>query len=417
MRKISKGINLVSVIAIVIILFGPLHISLKVNSIFASLFAVIVIYSRSLDVLPDFLIKKLEWVGDRSYSIYLVHMPLLYLAKYSPMTQIGNGENRIIQSTIATVASIVFGACSYSMVENRFRNREKININNLKNITVTLVLTLLFPLTLFLAGVNSRLDLDPNLPIPSKPLPWEWDSTCQVMGSTSEIERACVYGNQESANTILLIGDSHAASNSRAVIKVAQSNDLKVSVFTQSLCPFIFVKNDLSATFKLPGLGTYCMGHNQAILDYINIQKPIITILSMRSTSAYILPNTASSRMLYRKTILNSLSKLSQSKTNFILIGAEPEYKATSSWLAKILGMKGGFSEVPLEDSRWWSDVSLSNFYYINTFKIFCPQNECKNKVGSIWLFNDEHHLSKEGAEMLLPELNQLVDEILKRNS
>jgi len=68
------------------------------------LFAVIVILFKSLDVLPEFLIEKLEWLGDRSYSIYLVHMPLLYIAKYSPVTQIGTVENRIIQSTIAVVA-------------------------------------------------------------------------------------------------------------------------------------------------------------------------------------------------------------------------------------------------------------------------------------------------------------------------
>ena len=76
-------------ITVVIILFGPVHLNLKFTSIVASFFAVIVILFKSLDVLPDFLNKKLEWLGDRSYSIYLVHMPLVYIAKYSPVFQIG----------------------------------------------------------------------------------------------------------------------------------------------------------------------------------------------------------------------------------------------------------------------------------------------------------------------------------------
>jgi peptidoglycan/LPS O-acetylase OafA/YrhL len=95
--------------------------NLKGNSVLASLFALVVILFRSLDVLPDLLIKKLEWLGDRSYSIYLVHMPLLYIAKYTPVTQIGKDENRILQSAIAVATSILLGAFSYSKIEKRFR--------------------------------------------------------------------------------------------------------------------------------------------------------------------------------------------------------------------------------------------------------------------------------------------------------
>jgi peptidoglycan/LPS O-acetylase OafA/YrhL len=417
-RNIPRNIHLLTVISVVMILFGPFHINLKVSSILASLFAVIVILFKSLAVLPDFLIKKLEWIGDRSYSIYLVHMPLVYLAKYSPATQIGKGENRIIQIAIAVVASIMLGSLSFSTIENRFRNRDKSSTSNLKNLVVTLALTLLFPLMLFLVMDRAAVSYRPDsaMPISSKPLPWEWDSKCQVMGAVSKIERPCVYGNQGSEKSILLIGDSHAASNSRAIIEVAQTNNMKVSVFTQSSCPFIINKTELSATHELPGLNNDCINHNLEVLDYINIHKPTITILSMRSTSRYIFPNTPSSRMLYRKNILDSLLNLRESKTNIILVGAEPEYKAVTTWLGRILGMKGKYSEIPFEDSRWWSDVSLANFHYMNTLDIFCPQNKCKNKQGSIWLFNDDHHLSKEGAEMLVPELNRLVGKILKRN-
>ncbi len=418
-RKIPKGIHLVTIISVIVILFGPLHMNLKVSSVLASLIAVIVILFKSLDVLPDSLIQKLEWVGDRSYSIYLAHMPLLYIAKYSPVMQIGNGENRILQSAIAVVSSILLGALIFSMIENRFRNRGKSYLMSFKNLAVTLAFTLLFPLMLFLVMDRAAISFRPDaaMPIPSKPLPWEWDSRCQLMGVVFKIERPCVYGNQESDKTILLIGDSHAASNSRAIIKVAQTNNMKISVFTQGYCPFILNTTELSASYELLGLNTNCMEHNQEILDYINIHKPIVTILSMHSTSSLILPNTASSRMLYRKGVLNSLSSLRQSNTNIILVGAEPEYKAVATWLERIFGVKGQYSGIPFEDNLWWSDVSLANFHYINTLDIFCPQNECRNKLGSTWLFNDEHHLSKEGAEMLAPELNLLVGEILKRNS
>ncbi len=124
-RRIPKGINLLTVISVVIILFGPFRINLKISSILATLFAMVVILFKSLDVVPNILSNKLEWIGNRSYSIYLVHMPLLYLAKYSPLMQIGTSENRIIQSLMAVVTSILLGSLSYSKIENKYRNRGK----------------------------------------------------------------------------------------------------------------------------------------------------------------------------------------------------------------------------------------------------------------------------------------------------
>ena len=160
MRKTPKGIHLLTVIAVVMVLFGPVHVNLKVSSILASLFAVIVILFKSLDVLPNFLIQRLVWVGDRSYSIYLVHMPLLYLAKYSPATQIGSGENPIIQSTIGVVASVLLGALSFSKIENRYRNKGKKGPTVSSGILKVSISVFIGPLTIFLllsgfSGISS----------------------------------------------------------------------------------------------------------------------------------------------------------------------------------------------------------------------------------------------------------------------
>lgn len=149
-KYISKSTHSVLVIAIVIILFCPIHIGLRSSSIFSSLLAVCVIIFKSLDVLPDFLTKKLKWIGDRSYSIYLVHMPLVYIAKYSPVFQIGNGENRIFQSTVAIVASILFGDLIYSKIESRYRNIGKMNSTASNNILKVFISIFITPLTTFL---------------------------------------------------------------------------------------------------------------------------------------------------------------------------------------------------------------------------------------------------------------------------
>ncbi len=221
LMKISRIIQLLIVIAVMIILFGPIHLELKVSSILATVLTVIVIVSRSLDVLPDILTKKLEWLGDRSYSIYLVHMPLLYLAKYSPVIQIGSGDNRMIQSTIAVFASILLGALSYSKLETRYRNKGKNEFNVSSGISKTFVSVFIGPLTLLLllsgfSGTNStpmykdRLDngmckfWTPNL---------KGDFYSRFLKCHSRFGQA-----------IVVLGDSHAMNIYNSLFLVTSSN-------------------------------------------------------------------------------------------------------------------------------------------------------------------------------------------------
>jgi hypothetical protein len=44
-------------------------------------------------------------------------MPVLYIAKFSPVTQIEKFENRNFQTIIAVFASLFFGSISYSKIE------------------------------------------------------------------------------------------------------------------------------------------------------------------------------------------------------------------------------------------------------------------------------------------------------------
>jgi len=123
--KITKGISLLLVITLALMLFGPIEIGPKAGSIVVTLISVAIVINKSLDLLPEILISKLEWIGDRSYSIYLLHMPIAYIAKYSPLTHSGSGGNRILKLTVIVVASILLGALSYSKIENRYRDRDK----------------------------------------------------------------------------------------------------------------------------------------------------------------------------------------------------------------------------------------------------------------------------------------------------
>lgn len=159
-KRIPKTINKLTVISVIILLFGPINLSIKVSSILASLIALTIVVFKSLNVFPGVLISILEWMGDRSYSIYLVHMPLLYIAKNSPVTKIGNDEDRIAQSIIAMIISILLGALMYSKIENRYRNKGKTEATLSRGIWKVFTFVFIVPLAmlLFLSKISGSND-------------------------------------------------------------------------------------------------------------------------------------------------------------------------------------------------------------------------------------------------------------------
>jgi hypothetical protein len=62
--------------------------------------------------------KSMQWVGQRSYAIYLVHWPIIVLFKYCTDFQLNNGERAVL-----LVLSIIAAIGLHELVEKRFRKR------------------------------------------------------------------------------------------------------------------------------------------------------------------------------------------------------------------------------------------------------------------------------------------------------
>jgi peptidoglycan/LPS O-acetylase OafA/YrhL len=413
--KIPMGIHFLTVITGVIILFGPVHLNLKFSSIIASFLTVIVILFKSLDVLPNFLIQRLAWIGDRSYSIYLVHMPLLYLAKYSPVIQISNIENRVIQSTIAVIASILLGALSYSKIENKYRNKGKTDYLGLKTIAASLAVTLFIPLITLvsLERFTAFTSKNSGLPVPNKILPWNWDKKCQFFSPQPNINNdPCKYGDFNSGKSILLIGDSHAASISRAIISLGDSNEMNTFVFTFIGCGFVLSDKEFNPSFSYPYLTPDCIRHNQSILNFIQKSKPTVVIYANRSSSIMVSPNNSKSRTQYKEIIAKNLKVLMKENIDIIHIGSTPELLPSRTVLQDGFRHKVIFSKIPFEDNSFWKSNRVAN-YYLDTLDIFCPEKVCRNNSSEGWLFQDGDHLSELGANKLIPKLSPVIKEIL----
>jgi peptidoglycan/LPS O-acetylase OafA/YrhL len=70
----------------------------------------------------NLLLRFFEAIGNRSYSIYLWHYPLLVLAKQSPLFEVSSGS-RVLPTLMALLATAVLSEISFRKVEEKFRVR------------------------------------------------------------------------------------------------------------------------------------------------------------------------------------------------------------------------------------------------------------------------------------------------------
>lgn len=294
--KIPKGIHLLGVIAVVMILFSPIHMSLKVSSFLASIFAVIVILSKSVDVLPNFLIQKLEWVGDRSYSIYLVHMPLLYLAKYSP--GLGSGLSQKFLVIMMIFMSILLGHLQFELVEKKFKiTGQRMNPVPARSILRPMVGFIGIPIVLFsLILALAQMDYRPIL----KNFVKDSKVDSHLLARAGCVDEAfnpskCSWNVSQSKGSVLLVGDSQAYAAADGVQLAANKLQLNFVGASASGCPFL--QTDTTGDKPIN-----CLNFQSSILDYIQSAKPEYVIIANRTTG-YMDPSAG------WRTFLNSEGK------------------------------------------------------------------------------------------------------------
>jgi peptidoglycan/LPS O-acetylase OafA/YrhL len=398
-RQIPKAIHLLTVVVVLLILFGPIHMNLKVSSFLATSFGVVMVLSKSLDVLPNFLILKLEWIGDRSYSIYLFHMPLLFIAKYSPVVEIGNSENRIIQSTVAVVASVLLGALSYSKIENRFRFKGKSKIAGIGAISVAVTLTFVIPLALFVAMDRGQ-----------KQQYWGLERTIQQPAYAgtldpkclrdSETGPPCVYTNIGASKTALLIGDSHAGHISEAFVQTAKTMNWNAVVWTHSGCKIQF-KRSISER-----ISDNCINMNNQMKIWVEENKPHTILVSQ-----YVYSDSSQSNLRHGLSTLRSIVP------NMLLIENNPifpdgndfmirrplimpQYEPPKKFAQSIMQSKDKNASNMLANWARNNGISTMNFD-----SIFCSREICTRWSDSGWLYRDADHFSVAGAELTIPSL------------
>jgi peptidoglycan/LPS O-acetylase OafA/YrhL len=341
----------------------------------------------------------LMWTGDRSYSIYLLHMPLIHLAKYSPVFQdLYSSRVRVLIAVLITFALSIF---LYDNIENRFRKASGASVDT-RGVFNLLAYFMVIPLMIFsLVSFGARsnlfgLDRNPKQP----PYAGKSDRSCD---RDSEDGDPCIYPIEGSKRTLLLVGDSHAFHLSQAVIDAANAEGVDAVIWKNLAC-INSVEDSQSPA---------CQNRLSKLMLYIGKNSVDIVLFSF-----YI--KESSDRQSVKSVILD----VSEIVQNTIVLGQTPVFPDENNFFVSrpiIMDPYDAPTQFPVDEMNVSSIPAATDFEnwaastglpVLETRSLYCDDLVCNRYENDQWLFCDDDHLSVDGAKKLIP----LFREVLSRS-
>lgn len=402
-------------------------------------------------------VRPMRFIGDISYSIYLVHWPVLILT-----TAYAGGHLRIRHKLVLIVVAIGLSWLSYRYVETPLRTSKKrgrhTNVRSLALWPAALVMVLAPAAVIYqstmaqstttadaaqkvavkkaekpsavssLRGqVESASDkAQDGAALPNKLVPsllhlpddkTEPSSACWAGTRDKTSHKLCPKGDTKAEHTVVLWGDSHAAQWLKPLSGLAKKHHLKLIPLTKAGCLPADVR------VRLKGVPyTQCDTYREWALQQIKQLKPDLVIISGLLDTPILDPKTnkevsaKEGTKLFREGSERTLEKLHG-------LTDEVDIISDQSRLSKDAGTCLGSRSADLStcatapddvtvarDAAWRDTAKDSGADYINMMPWECHDDVCPIVVDGTIVYRDDHHLTTTYAERLRPVLAEKID-------
>lgn len=397
-----------------ILLVSVMFSSLNLNSkpLLVTLLTSFVIASRAINFYSQKVNNIFLWIGNRSYSIYLCHMPIIYIFHYSPYI---NNLNKLISIFLIALSISLTSRFLYNKFEVKYRIRFDQNKSSLtlpfKNIIIFTVLPLIF-LFIALYWVTQ--------------VTWVYNKTARPVyaaGTDTKCDRLasgqpCWYPTGGSREISLLIGDSVSAAYIDTFISKSHSDRKTAVTMTLAGCQFVTRNSAQNSKYSVLaqnfnqkwGLNKQtCFDHNEKIVQFIKQYKPKKVFLSQHTVNnGY--STLGVSKLDLRELRITNIRTLNDLAEELLVIGAPPLSKSgqvmATQTLFKIFGDTSDirFSNLDpdfIHDDKYMSlKLAKYGISYSSLMPLFCDTRDCKVFENG-WLYFDLSHISTLGAKRL----------------
>ena len=343
-------------------------------------------------------VRPLVGIGLISYSVYLLHWPLIVFAKRILLIEL-TLDHKVALAVMALCA----GYLSWRFVETTFRGpaitarSTAVLASGVGSVAVLAVgavvsahLLAIDPSRFGPLAERNRAAGDPCLLTQSKP-PDAWPSeTCITEGS---------------GDLVAVWGDSYAGHYFDALRERAARSGSRLALFAFGSCP--------------PAIGLVlkewprCREFNDMVMQHLRAAKPRVVILSAHWL------NYEKRRSLLGNDVIqhvsDTVSRLRDAGIEVFVVGPSPIFPSEVPLLALA---KSGPAKDGLFHARFSKmfDALFRNLQtegkvrYLPAYTVFCDASElCRFRDEEAYLFYDNGHMTREGADRVVDQLSHVV--------
>ena len=211
------------------------------------------------------------WLGKISYPLYLWHWPVLVL----PIALLSRNLS-LWERMGALLLTVVLADLTTRFVEEPIRLKSFSPRRMVLTTIITMALALLVGFGISKSTTSSILVDGKQVTlasIESRPTPYEDGCHLNYRESISPL---CVFGQLNSAKTVILYGDSHAVQWFPPLEKLAREKSFKLITLTKSACPSIDVVRESIGAFQMSN----CAAWRTSAIARITAERPDLIILS-----------------------------------------------------------------------------------------------------------------------------------------
>jgi peptidoglycan/LPS O-acetylase OafA/YrhL len=393
--------------------------------------AALCIYAGTARYLGYFLRNKIVVeIGLMSYSLYLVHWPIIVFYKYYAYHQIDMREEIVL-----CVTSFVVAYPLYRFIENRFRQLRFHKIEK-KTGAATIVLAssmLCLASYVFVSnGAYWRLDKN-NVERFADPQKF---NAANYGGAGFQGES--IFGDKSQTTiSAIVIGDSFAGHLMSGLNELFLKNHLKAISIWSSGC----LMGPRFVTGKNGVVDQACLAASNRALELIKAYAvPVIyaqswaggykTLSMTRTGQPVSFTNDTEYYQFFRDNLID-IERLDSAGRKVIVVGSPPGDGSASSGVnlkacldrpsylpsncRSSLAFPKGNGIAYIENTGLKSALlNIPNVAFLNPYDFFCSQDMCKSMMGEQIVYSDDVHLSVAGSKMLMDHFAEEILAVLR---
>lgn len=351
----------------------------------------------------------LVWLGDRSYSWYLWHWPVLMLG-YALGTR-----HRALETAALVGLSLLLAMLSYRYVETPLWKGKLSHVEPAKTILVSLVSMLLcasLALTAHRGSDGQDRAVDSIAARARVDLPPIYGLGCDAW-YTDSVLRPCLFGNAAAARTVVLLGDSIGAQWFSLLPEIFTQPGWRIVVLTKSSCPM--VDEDIFYP-RIGKIYQVCSEWRGAALAYLDRLRPQLVFVGSSADYRY-------SDRQWREGSARVVKRLAASASHVVVIAGNPalsfdgpaclERRASSA--RHSTATNAVCSEAPANSPSAKASILLAqavqaapNARLLDLNDLICPEGLCAamDAQGRV-VFRDEQHLTSSYVRALAPKVGE----------